>query len=882
MFWRRKSRESDLEREFHAHLELEAEEQRDRGLGPEEARGAALREFGNPTLIKEDTRAMWTWSWLDHLAQDARHALRNVRNHRSFSAAAILSLALGIGANTAIFCLIDALLLRSLPVRDPGGLVQVLLVEQGRAIDSFGYPAIGALAARSEIFSGLCGFSGFAFNFASGDGVERVSGAWVTGGYYTTLGLQPLAGRLLTPADDRPGAPPVAVLSYDYWDRRFGHDFHAVGRSIQIEGKPVTIAGVSPPGFSGANVGDAANITVPLAVLPQLFPERVAQLESGSQWLRVLARPQPGISIEQAKARLAVLWPQMAAVATTPRMNAQRRKVLLTSSLDLIPGGTGWSYLRERFRKPLLILMGITGLVLLIACGNFANLLLARGMARSKEIALRFAIGAGRGRIVRQLLTESLMLSVLGAAAGIALAGIGSRLLVVLLSNGRPDGIRLDLRPDGTLLLFTSAVATITGIVFGLAPALRATATGPGPALKADAGITPRTRSRLLPALVISQVGLSLVLLIGAGLFVRTLRNLERIDPGFRREGVLLVNVDARHAGYQGADLGATYRDLLDRFARLPGVASASLSSNTPLSGGNYSDSVSINGQLPTRESAQLNSVSPRFFETMGTPVLLGRDFNERDGPGAPAATIVNEAFVKRYFPEGHPLGQQLTMARPGSLPMEIVGVVKDTVGQSLRQPPPPAVYRPYFQSPEMIGVASFEIRAASPAQTAALARDELRSRFPHAPVQSEVRTLIEQVERTLIQERLLAALGTCFGALALVLAAVGLYGLLAYTVTRATSEIGIRMALGAERSEVVWLVLRGALRLLGFGVAVGIPAAWAASRLIGSILFGLTATDPPTLVGATLLLMMSALLAAFLPARRASRVDPMAALRHE
>ncbi|HXB70298.1 MAG TPA: ABC transporter permease [Candidatus Acidoferrales bacterium] len=894
MFWRRKVTERDLEREIREHLELEAEEQRERGLAPQEAGNAARRAFGNPTLVAENTRAVWKWTALGHLAQDFCYGLRTMRKNLAFTAAAVLSLALGIGANTAIFSLIDALLLRSLPVHNPGELVQVMLVQQGHAVNSFGYPAIGALAARTDLFAGLCGFSDAAFNLTSGDGVERAAGAWVTGGYYQTLGLQPFAGRLLTAGDDQPGAPPVAVLSYDYWDRRYGHDFNVLGRALQIEGKPVTIVGVSPPGFIGANVGGAANLTLPLAALPQLIPSRAQQLESRSQWLRVLARLKPGgsigisigISIAQAKARLAVIWPRMAPIATAPRMSPEQRQALLASSIDLIPGGTGSSYFREQFRRPLFILMGITGLVLLIACANFANLLLARGTARAKEIALRFAIGAGRGRIVRQLLTESLMLSLLGAALGIALAGIGSRLLVALLSTGR-TAILLDLQPDARVLLFTSAIAVVTGIVFGLVPALRATAAGPGPALKADAGITPRTRSRLLPALVTSQVALSLVLLIGAGLFIRTLRNLQQIDPGFRREGVLLVLLDASRAGYRAGDKGtrltAVYQELLNRYAGLPGVLSASLSNNTPLSGGIHSGPVSINGQPPTQESAHFNSVSPRFFETLGTPRVLGRDFNEHDEAGAAAVAIVNEAFVRRYLPGVPPMGQQVAMGENRAKPMEIVGVVKDAVSFSLRQPPPPTVYAPYLQNPETVGFIYFEIRAAgSLSQTAALVRDDLRARFPQTPVQAQVLPLTEQVDRALIQERLLAALGACFGVLALMLAGVGLYGLLAYTVTRSTSEIGIRMALGAMPGEVLWLVLGSALRLVCLGVAVGIPAAWAASRLIATMLFGLTATDPFTILGATLMLILAALLAAFLPARRATHVDPMVALRHE
>jgi predicted permease len=880
--WRRShNRERDLERELRAHLDLEAEEFENAGLSAADARHSAQRALGNFTRIQEDIRAMTTLTVLDDLAKDLRYALRSMRANPGFAAAAILSLALGIGANTAIFTLIDSLLLRSLPVPNPEQLVQLQLVELGRPGNSIGYPAIGALANRTDIFAGVAGFSSASFNVSEHEGSERVGGAWVSGGYYPTLALRPIAGRLLTTEDDRPGAPPAAVLSYRYWQKHYNRDFGVVGRSVSIEGKPVAIVGVSPEGFLGANVGDAADLTLPLAVLAQLYPERAQQLESGSQWLRVLARPLPGVSMTQAKARLDVAWPRMAPIATTPRMNPKRRDALLHSSIELVPGGTGWSGLRDRFRRPLLILMAMTGLVLLIACANFANLLLARGAARSREIALRFAIGAGRGRVVRQLLTESILLSTCGAILGLWLAGIGGRLLVTLLANGRRDGILLDLAPDARVLLFTSAVALATGILFGLVPALRATASGPALALK-GAGALSRPRSRFVPALVVSQVALSLVLLVGAGLFVRTLENLQRLDPGFRSEGVLLVNLDARRAGYKDARLAAFYQGLLDRFAHLPGVVSASLSSNTPLSGGIWSDAVTIDGQ-PTRESAHFNSVAPHYFETLGTALVAGRDFDAHDRPGAANVAVVSEAFARRYLAGGPVLGRQFSIPNPRYAPFEIVGVVKDTVSQNLRLPAPAAVYLPYFQLPDMIGIASFEVRAhGSLAQTADRLRDEVRAELPSTPVQYHIQALDEQVKGTLIQERLLAALGSCFGALALLLAAVGLYGLLAYMVTRATAEIGIRIALGARRPKVLGLVFGSAFRLLGAGILVGIPAAWAGSRIIASSLFGLSGTDPLTLAAAAGLLLLTALLAALLPAVRASRVDPMVALRHE
>ncbi|HTX37219.1 MAG TPA: FtsX-like permease family protein, partial [Bryobacteraceae bacterium] len=448
--------------------------------------------------------------------------------------------------------------------------------------------------------------------------------------------------------------------------------------------------------------------------------------------------------------------------------------------------------------------------------------------------------------------------------------------------TGGFDPIALDLRPDLRVLLFATAVALATGILFGLVPALRATAAGPAAALKSGSGIAPRMRSRLLPALVVSQVALSLVLLIGAGLFVRTFENLLARDPGFRSDGVLLVELDARHAGYNDAHLIDLYEDILNRFRQLPGVVSASISVNTPLNGGVWSDSVSLNGQA-TPESVHLNLVGPRYFETLGTPLVLGRDFGQADRAGAPATAIVNEAFVRKYLPEGSPLGHQLSVRVAAPTTAVIVGVVKSTVAFSLREQTPPFVYLPYFQYGNEITNATYEIHVAgSLARTSALVHEILRAKFSATPAQIREQALSEQVARTLVRERTLAALGTCFGVLALILAAVGLYGLLAYMVARATSEIGIRMALGARRGEVLALILKGALRLLAFGVALGVPVAWAATHWIGSMLFGLRATDPLTTALAAALLALTGLAAALVPALRAARVDPLVALHYE
>ncbi len=853
------NRDDDLDDEVRSHLRMAAE---DRG---EEA---ARREFGNIALIKEVTREMWGWASLDRLAQDLRYALRGLRRSPGFALTAVFSLALGIGANTAIFSLIDALLLRWLPVRDPQQLVGLIMIQSGKRVDSFSYPVVRVLAVQKQIFSGLSGFSAANFNTGPRDQPERVPGAWVSGEYYETLGLQPVVGRLLRRDDDQPGAAPVAVITDEYWQRIYGRDPVAVGRSILIEGIPVTIVGVSPAGFTGANVGQLADITIPLSANAQLFPEMTGRLSAAAEWLRILARPQPGISQEQAKARLAVVWPQLASVAVTPRMQPARRKALLTSAMDLIPGATGWTNLRGRFRQPLLVLMALVGMVLLIACANVANLLLARGQARRQEIAVRLAIGASRARLIRQLLTESLLLALLGALFAIAFGGIASRLLVRLMDTGRGGPLAFDLAPDWRVYAFTAALAIGSGILFGIAPALRST----------TLNFRASTRTRLAPVLVAAQVAISLVLLIGAGLFVGTFENLAHIDPGFRHDGVLLVEGDLHRA--MSSTHVTFYRDLVEQVERLPGVVSASFAGNTPLSGGWWTDSVSINGQPPSGEVAHLNSIAPRYFETMRTPLVAGRDFTDRDDTSASQVAIVNEAFVQRFLPGGHALGQHVSAGTSRDLAgMQIVGVVKDTISQSLREPPPPAVYIPFYQHqtefPTLIVRASGTLT-----QVASALRREFQPKLPGSAIQ--IRALTSQVEAALVQERLMATLAAAFGTLALVLASIGLYGLLAYTVARRTSELGIRMALGANRGQVMWLVMRNALRLLTCGVIFGLPAAWAGSRLIASMLFGLKANDVFTMCAAVGVLIATGLLAGYLPARRASRVDPMAALRCE
>jgi predicted permease len=863
--WWRKQREHDLERELRDHLDLEAEEQQDPY--------AAQRALGNTSLIKEDVREVWGWTWFEQLWQDLRYAARVLRKSPAFTATAVLSLALGIGATTTIFSLIDALLLRMLPVRNPQELVQLTIAGVPRAVppllENFSYPLAKALAEHHEVFAGLCGFSGAQFIVGPRDAQETTSGGWVTGAFYETLGLEPTAGRLLNPEDDRPGAVPAAVIADGYWRRKYGSDPRVVGQSILIFGRPVTIVGVTPAGFTGANVGQIADITLAFGVLPQLQPDDPYMIDASSWWIRIVARPIPTLSRAQLKARLQTIWPGLAESAIPADMAGALRRVRGTS-IELVPGGAGWTDLRRQFRQPLYVLMALTGLVLLIACANVANLLLARATARRREIAVRMAVGAGRMRIIRQMLTESLLLSLSGAAIGVVLAWFGGRFLLRLLSSGQARAIALDVSPNGHVLGLAIAAGVVSAVVFGFIGATNDRVLRRGRVTSVSAA------GRLL---VVVQVSLSLLLLIGAGLFVRTLQNLRTLDPGFQREGVLLAGVNGPRLGYRALQLAGFYEDVLGQIASLPGVASASFSSITPLSGGGISQSIAVNGKRTGEPQVEFNAVSRGYFETMRTPVILGREFSGRDGATDPKVAIVNQAFAARYIPGGQPLGQHLGVGSAAK-DYEIVGVVRDSIYESLREAPPPTVYVPLVQRLAQSNVV-YEVRASgSLAQVASDLQARLKPTLSGTPV--EVHTFSAQVEQMLVQERLMATLAASFGLLGLSLAAIGLYGLLAYMVARRTSEIGVRMALGADRRRVTVMVMKEAASLLLIGVAIGLPCALALTRIARSLLFGLSAHDPGTFLAAAGILTSALALGSFLPARRASMVDPMIALRCE
>jgi putative ABC transport system permease protein len=878
--------EAELEAELRDHLERQVADYIRDGYTEQEARRRARLEFGGVEQVKELCRDARGTRLVEELAQDVGYAARLFRKSPGFTAVAVLTLALGLGANMAVFGLVEALLMRPLPVRNPGELIVLIRVQGPSTAEHFDLPQVTHLAAQSAIFSSLCAFGTDTFNVGNADTLEPTPGAWVTGSYYETLGLQSVAGRLLTPEDDRLGAPVAAVITYDYWTRKFARDPGIIGRHILIDGVPVTIVGVTPPKFTGAVVGEAAAITLAINVRPQVQPDRASFLEAGARWLRILARAHEHLPRDQVKAQLGVIWTEWLHATVSPALSPEARARALSLTLDVRTGETGSSSLRNLFRTPLLALMVLVALVLLIACVNVANLMLARSTTRQREVALRLAVGAGRWRIARQLLTESGLLAIAGAGAGALVGMAGSRALVSLIGGGQfgPDSsaVSLDLSVNWRVFAFAALAAAMTTVLFGVLPALRAARVAPSIAMNVGSHRLAETRRRAASVLVTAQVALSLLLLIGAGLFVGTLNNLRTLDRGFRHEGVLLATVDAARAGYSGARLDTLNREVIAFAERVPGVRIASVASTTPLRGGGISRSIALNGQRVESE-IYFNHVAARYFEALDTPVLLGREFTAYDDGDAPAVAVVNEAFVRQHLPDGNPLGQRISV-NGSTDALQVVGVVKDAVYESLRQTPPPTIYTPFWQRGLSgrggQGITLVLYAPGSLAPVAAAVRAEVQPRLAGKPVR--IQTLTAQLERSLTRERLMAAVATAFGALALTLAAVGLYGLLAYWVARRTQEIGIRVALGAQRSTVLRLVLSDALRMLALGIAFGVPAAWALARYVSSLLFGLTTTDPTTIAVAAGVLTLTGLAAASAPARRATRVNPLVALRTE
>jgi predicted permease len=864
--------ERDLADELDAYVAASAAEKIGDGVEPGVARRLALLELGGLEQTKERVRSARHGASLDEIGRDVAYAGRVIARQPGFAAIVVVTLALGVGANTAIFSLIDALMLRWLPVSEPRELVQIGFGSQAEAEYSLSYAMVQALAEEREIFRGVAGFSGNTFKVGPAGAVTRVRGALVTGGYYETLGVRPAIGRLLTDADDRPGAPLVAVIGHEFWTREYGRRPAAVGQTLLMNGMPVTIVGVSARGFGGANVGAVADITMPVASLAWIEPDAAPLLGPGNFWLRALARPARGMPAAQMESRLAAVWPGVAERVVAPHWPPSRQRDVITSRPVVIAGGTGWTYLREIYTRPLFILMGLVGLVLLTACANVASLMLARVFARHREIAVRLALGAGRRRVVRQLAIESAVLALGGAGLGLLLAWYTGAWLVDLMATG-PGPLVFDLRPNARVLGFTFAVAIGTVLVFGMLPALHGTAAGAFPLLKEGARATS-SRSRLLSSLVVIQVALSLVLLAGALLFGRTLENLHRLDPGFEAAGVLFAEFESRGHHVPPA--------LIDELRHIPQVRAASVATHTPLSGSWWSEPAVPAGQpIPERDTALFVGAGPDYFTVMGIGLTAGRGFDEREDDRGRTVAVVNEMYARRHFESRNPIGQRLAAIVSGQRrDLEIVGVARDVSSVELRAAPPATVYVPYAQLTGNFPSIVLVRAVGSPGPAGAAIRQALQRARPHDVI--DVRRLDAQVASTLMRERLLATLAGGFGALATFLAAVGVYGLVGYGVTQRTQEIGIRMAVGAGRSQVVALVLRGAAALLLGGVVIGLPATWAASRWVESMLFGLSPGDPESVGGAVALLTAVALAAAALPAWRAARVDPLTALRRE
>lgn len=817
---------------------------------------------------------------LDAFVQDLRYALRALRTSPGFAAVAILSLALGIGANTAIFSLIDSVMLKTLPVSHPEQLLQVK-TEAG--YDDVTNPLWEQIRDRQDVFSTVFAYSPTRYNLAPGGEVRYVQGSRVSGQYFETLGIHAVLGRTLNADDDKRGCAGTAVLSHDFWQRAYDERTDIIGKPISLNGRPFSIVGVTEPGFSGIDVGSVVDVSVPICTEAILAPDNNSLDKRGDWWLRVIGKPKPGVYPAQVTARLNTLAPEIFKATLPPSLLwPDLQAKYLASTFETAPAATGVSGVRSQYRLALLTLMVVVGVVLLIACANVANLLLARGAARQREIAIRMALGSGRSRLIRQLLTESLVLSFGAAALGVVFAQWGTRLLVGLLSTSR-NSVFLDLSVDGRMLAFTAGVAIVTGILFGLAPAWRGTRVQPQNAMKANArGVIEGSRFGLAKTLVMIQVALSVVLVVGAGLMLGTFWKLSSLDTGFDRQNVLLVRLDLGNAIYPPERRPAAYREMLDRVRAIPGVRSASMSGMVPIGRSSWQEELDIQGYTPKSRrdvTVMYNSVTAGYFDTLGTPLIAGRDFNQYDNPQSPSVAIVNETFARRYYGFASPIGRTYRWRPNGKLsaPVEIVGVVKDAKYSSLREKPSPTMFLPESQvSPR--GFANIEVKTNIDVVPAVKAAIEAVNR----DISLQFSMFTAQIQESLVRERLLATLSGFFGALALILATIGLYGVMSYNVARRRNEIGIRMALGAEQTRVLRMVLGEAAMLIGIGLAIGLGAAMATTRLIASFLYDLKPNDPWTIGIAAIILAIAALVAGYLPARRASRLDPMAALREE
>ncbi len=892
----------------------------ERGETPEGAEAAARREFGNVGLVKEVTRDMWGWRWWERLLQDIRYGLRFMRRGPGFTAVAVLTLALGIGANTAIFSVVDAVLLRNLPVKEPDQLVlfrsiggeefdigghngRISRDSSGRIIwSSFPYQTYTRFREQQSALSEVFAFGTLTLNVNAFGQADVASGQAVSGNYYTALGVPAVVGRTLTDDDDRAAAPPVAVITHRYWQSRFGGDPAVIGQQVNLNNNAFTIVGVTPPGFNGTmNVGSSPDVTIPIAWESQVMTER-SRMKNNMWWLRLMGRLKPGASMEEAQSQLSGVFQQSILEHRAARISqAQAEGREAPAPLDpnapprlaAFPGKQGETNTRLDYQLPLSTLFVVVGLVLLIACANVANLLLARAASRQREIAVRLAIGAGRGRLIRQLLTESLLLATFGGAVGLLLAFWFKDGLLAVSDWGGQQMSALEARLDLRVLVFTMALSWAAGILFGLAPAWRATRVDLAPALKDNFRSSgSSSRSSFTKALIVAQVALSLLLMIGAGLFLSTLLNLRRVNPGFNTSDLLLFDLEPGLSGYEKEPLANLYRQMSERIEAVPGVQSVTFSANPLLAQsatelGFYLPRTHAAGEGEARPDGiiHVNQVRENFLGAMEIPLLGGRAFTARDDTRAPKVAIVNQAFAKQFVPDGSPVGKRFGFEPADAGGIEIVGLALDAKYTSQRNKVPPTIYLPWGQQLSALGSATFEVRTSGdPSLHVAAIRQAVREVDRDLPLKN-IKTQAEQADETLAMERLFAKLFSLFGLLALVLAAVGLYGMLAWSVTQRQHEIGIRVALGASRSSVMKMILRQGLTLTLLGVVLGLAGASVLAmnlQSLSSMLYGIEPTDPMTFGVIAVFLMLVALVACYIPARRATKVDPLIALRYE
>jgi macrolide transport system ATP-binding/permease protein len=904
-YWIESTRRSEaLREEMELHLEEKAAELQADGMTAERARAEARRQFGNVELKQEESREIWMTRFLSELGQDVRYGCRTMTANKTFSALAVLLLALGIGANTAIYSFMESILLRSLPVAEPESLVvlnwhsrppqegskewvihglQGLFWpgDKGALVSGiFPYAALETLREENPVFSTLFGyFNGHNRNLAIRGQATSASAEFVTGDYFRGLEVSPAAGRLISSEDDRAGAGAVAVISFATSQNRFGGPPNAIGQSILIDNIPFTVIGVTPPEFFGVDPAAAPDLYLPLHTNLLTDGPGAARMygDGNFYWIEMMGRLRPGVSMAQAQAALAPRFHQW--VATTAKTDGERAKL---PALILNPGAEGLGSLRRQCSKPLYVLLAMVGLILAITCANIANLLLARAAARRREMAVRLSLGAGRFRVVRQLLTESVMLASLGGAFGVLFAIWGVRSLTLLLSSGQ-ENFTLHAELNWSVLGVTATLSVVCGLLFGLAPAIQSTRPDVMPALRNGCGGGPRRRAQHV--LVVAQIAISFFLLVAAGLFVRTLNKLHSVQLGYARENILLFTLNARQAGHRDPEMATFYANLRKRLESIPGVSSATLSQSSIISagmaGGVYRGTIKIGAVTGavTVVGAGVMAAGSRFLTTMQIPILAGREIDERDQPGFTPVAVISEALARTYFGNENPVGRRITFVDE-KRDLEIVGVSANVRYGGLKQGSPMTVFTAASQfSPDRV---TYALRiAGDPLRYVRSVHEIVRETDSSIPV-TNVITQVAEIDRTISREITFSRLCTGFAVLALLIACVGLYGTMSYNVARQTGEIGTRMALGAQRGAVVWMVLRRVLLLAAAGLAISVPATLIASRLVKSFLFGTEPNDPGILVLAGAVLLSAAILAGYAPARRASRIDPMAALRQE